>query len=155
MKTMTKEQFAELLNGNECRYEMTYQQEQTAKQNNMLVMFGDSHGMINLRGAITDEIYAPHGGDFALILKGETFSDDEDLSISHESECAQVLLLSDDYDHEDNQRLICVEWFNKEEYLEWRIDSKIPHAKFTIYDEGDAYCDGIIIDLDEVDKINQ
>lgn len=156
MKTMKKEKLADILNGNEYLKEMTNEQERFAKDNNLLVMFGASYCSIKIRGAIHDEIGECDGGDFSLILKGETFSDDEDVSISHESECVQVLPLSEDYDNDNNTRLIRVEWLPKDDpYLDWRIDTKIPHSKFTIYDEGDPYCEGIIIDLDEVEKINQ
>ena len=50
MKTMTKEQLAELLNGNEYRDEMTKEQEQAAKQNNLLVLFGASDDLLEMRG---------------------------------------------------------------------------------------------------------
>ena len=55
---MTKEQLAELLNGNEYRDEMTKEQEQAAKQNNLLVLFGASDDLLEMRGAIRDEVGA-------------------------------------------------------------------------------------------------
>lgn len=44
MKTMTKEQLAELLNGNEYLSEMTEEQKRIAQENNLLVLFGQSDG---------------------------------------------------------------------------------------------------------------
>lgn len=62
---MTKEQLAELLNGNEYRDEMTKEQEQAAKQNNLLVLFGASDDLLEMRGAIRDEVGAYDGGEYA------------------------------------------------------------------------------------------
>ena len=68
---MTKEQLAELLNGNEYRDEMTKEQEQAAKQNNLLVLFGASDDLLEMRGAIRDEVGAYDGGEYALALDGD------------------------------------------------------------------------------------
>lgn len=66
-----------LLDGNEPVDEITREQELIAAENNLLVLFCRSNDVLVMRGAIHGEVDAMGGGDFALILEGEQFSDDE------------------------------------------------------------------------------
>ena len=34
--------------------------------------------------------------------------------------------------------------------MSWRISSNIPYASFTIKEDGEPYCEGIIIDIDDI-----
>ena len=56
---------------------MTNEQEQAAKQNNLLVLFGASDDLLEMRGAIRDEVGAYDGGEYALALDGELYADGE------------------------------------------------------------------------------
>lgn len=65
-----------------------------------------------------------------------------------------MLPLSDEYDNADNPRLIRVEWGPEDEHwLSWRITSNMPCASFIIHEDGEPYCQGIVIDLDEIKPI--
>ena len=151
MKTMTKEQLAELLNGNEYRDEMTKEQEQAAKQNNLLVLFGASDDLLEMRGAIRDEVGAYDGGEYALALDGELYADGEEENTYHTAIGNEVLPISDECDNDDNPRLIRAEWCPDDQpALSWRISSNIPYASFTIKEDGEPYCEGIIIDIDDI-----
>jgi len=57
-KTLTKEQLAAMLNGRRYRDEITEKEEKLAKENNLVVLFGASDDLIELRGAIDEEIGA-------------------------------------------------------------------------------------------------
>lgn len=151
MKTMTKEQLAELINGNEYRDEMTKEQEQAAKQNNLLVLFGASDDLLEMRGAIHDEVGAYDGGEYVLVLAGELYADAEEENTYHKAIGHEVIPMSDEYDNDDNPRLIRAEWC-PEDYpeLSWRIFSNTPCALFTIKYNGNPCSEGIVIDLDEV-----
>lgn len=54
MKEMTKERLAKLLDGNEYLEEMTKALEQAARENRLLVLFGQSDDLIEMRGVIHD-----------------------------------------------------------------------------------------------------
>lgn len=139
---MTKEQLAELLNGNEYRDEMTKEQEQAAKQNNLLVLFGASDDLLEMRGAIRDEVGA---------YDGELYADGEEENTYHKAIGNEVLPISDECDNDDNPRLIRAEWCPDDQpALSWRISSNIPYASFTIKEDGEPYCEGIIIDIDDI-----
>lgn len=155
MKTMTKEQLAMLLDGNESVEVMTREQERIAAENNLLVLFCQSDDSLEMRGAIHVEEDAAGGGDFALILEGEQFSEDDSEAIQR-AESNAVMRISDEYDNEDNPRLIRVEWCREDETpLDWGITSNLPSAWFTIFDSGEPFCGGIVIDLDEVKPLNR
>ncbi len=155
MKTMTKEQLAELLNGNDRRNEMTKKLEQTAKENNLLVLFGASDDLLEMRGAIYDELGAYEGGVYALALDGEMYADGEEENTYHKAIGKRVLPLSDEYtNNDDNPRLIRAEWCPDDQPdLSWRITSNLPSAEFKILKDGEPYCEGIVIDLSEVKRI--
>ncbi len=148
---MTKEQLAELLNGNEYLAEMTKEQEQVAKENNLLVLFGASDDLLEMRGAIYDEVGAYNGGEYALTLYGELYADVEEENTYHKATENEVLPISDEYDNDDNPRLIRAEWCPDDlPDLSWRISSNMPYAPFTIKEDSEPYCEGIVIDIDEV-----
>lgn len=109
MKTITKEQFAELLNGNEYRDEMTKEQECIAKENNLLVVFGASDDLLEVRGAISDEYGAYDGGEFLLVKKGEMYADNEDENTYHKAESDGLYDASNDSDNTNHHRLIVAE----------------------------------------------
>lgn len=151
---MTKEQLAELLNGNGCRKVMTKEQEQTAKENNLLVLFGLSDDLLEMRGAIRDEVEAYDGGDYALALDGELYADGEEENTYHKAIGDEVLPISDECDNDDNPRLIRAEWCPDDQLaLSWRITSNMPCTPFTIMGDGEPYCEGIVIDINEVTRI--
>lgn len=153
---MTKEQLAELLNGNGCRKVMTKEQEQTAKENNLLVLFGLSDDLLEMRGAIYDDVGVWDGGDYALLLKDDKYSyTDADLGPNNAEE-TMILPLDGDYNNDNNPRLIRAEWCPEDEtQLSWRITSNMPCASFTIREDGNPYCEGIVIDLDEIPRLHE
>lgn len=150
MKPMTKEQLAKLLDGNEYLDEMTKALEQTARENRLLVLFGQSDDLLEMRGVIHDEDGAWGGAEFALLLPGEMFADDDEENTYHRAEEVMVMPISDETCNDDNPRLIRAEWCPTDADLSWRLTSNLPHATFTIYESGEPYCEGIVIDLDEV-----
>ncbi len=154
MKIWTKEQLAELLNGKNASDVMTAEQERIASESNLLVLFGESDDLLEMRGAINGEEDTSWESDFALLFKGEKYSY-TDVKLSPEkAECNMIVPLSDDYDNDNNPRLIRVSAYpDSDAGLCWLITSKMPCASFTINDDGELpYCKGIVIDLDEINR---
>ena len=56
MKKITKEQLASQLNGRSYRNEITPEEEQLAKENRLVIIFGASDDLVELRGAFHDEL---------------------------------------------------------------------------------------------------
>lgn len=73
-----------------------------------------------------------------------------------ERERYNVLPISDEYDNDDNPRLIRAEWCPDDQpALSWRISSNMPYTTFTIKENGEPYCEGIIIDIDDIISNNK
>lgn len=77
------------------------------------------------------------------------FADDDAENTYHRAEEVMVMPISDETCNDDNPRLIRAEWCPPDADLSWRLTSNLPHATFTIYESGEPYCEGIVIDLDE------
>lgn len=60
---MTKEQLAARLNGRQYGNEITREEEQLAKGNGLIVIFGASDDLCEMRGAIDDEVGCYDGGE--------------------------------------------------------------------------------------------
>jgi len=154
MEKITKEQLAARLNGNEYLNEMTKEDERIAKENNLLVLFGESDDLLEMRGVIDDETGAYKGGEYALTLDGELYADGDEENTYHKAIGDEILPISDEYDNDDNPRLIRAEWCPHDQpALSWRISSNLPCARFIILEDGEPYCEGIVIDLSGVKRI--
>lgn len=63
---MTIFDFADLLDGRQYREEITRREEQTAKENGFVVIYGASDDLCEIAGAVHDEIDCFDGGEFYL-----------------------------------------------------------------------------------------
>ena len=119
---MTKEELAALLDGNEYRREITKELELEARKSGLVVLFGASDDLLEVRGAIDDEL----SGGNCYFLTGTD------------------ICYSEDVDSEPN---ITMDWNSGDESTFWTFWTDIPCSAFMIYDEGEPYCEGIVIDL--------
>lgn len=129
---ITKEEFAQMLNGCEYGSELTREEEVQAKQNNLVVVFGYSDDNAEFRGAIWDEIGCYNGTEISLSMAGIFVPcEDDDCRYSKyfESLCAKIEAIWDS------------------EGYSWIYKTNIPHACFDIMDDGKKYCRGIVFEL--------
>ena len=132
-----RDEFAARLNGREYGAELTKAEEQEAKAARLLIVFGASDDLTEFRGIIHDEAGAYQGTEHKLILDGgalEIASDDGECE-----RCARRLRKMPGV-------FINAEWSPKDAELSWRISTHIPHATFQIAEEGEPFCQGIVID---------
>lgn len=133
---MNAAELAKLLDGRDYRSEMTAAEEQAAKANNLVVVFGASDDLVEFRGAIDDEIGAYSGCEVRLNEKGiaKPSCDDEDCPyfLKAIGDCATISTrgLADGG---------------------WKFETKIKHETFRIYDfygtNRDIYCTGIVFSM--------
>lgn len=124
---MNKEELAELLNGRTYGDEMSEYQEAIAKDSGLLVVFGASDDLIELRGIINDEDGAWDGTTIAVkyIETQERFK----MCKPNKSE-----------------NKITAVWSPDEPECSWLIKTELPHATFDIMEDGELFCRGIVID---------
>jgi hypothetical protein len=132
---MNTKELADLLNGREYRNEMTRDEEASAKEHGLVVVFGASDDLMEFRGAIHDEVSAWEGGTAYLDSKGLIES-------KCDCECPYFL------EAQSNAAKIKALW-GKDEYA-WVYETTIPHETFEVLEDEETYCKGIVFSLSDV-----
>lgn len=140
---MNKIQFAALINGRECRNELTNAEEDQAKLLGLVVIFGASDDLIEFRGSINDEGDCYNGGTFKIDAKGVLTSYED---IEDEDEMA------DYFKRKDNVIEIEALWSPAEQNCSWAYKATVPHATFNVMEGDDLYCIGMVIDINDLPK---
>lgn len=136
---MTKEEMAALLNGRQYRNEITKDECELAKQNNLVVVFGASDDLVEFRGAIYDEEGCYDGGEIYINGGG--------ILPYHETNCECEYC---GYEAQlEYAKLLKVIWCEEDGYS-WTYEFDLPYATFDIMDDGEKYCRGIVFSMDDI-----
>lgn len=137
---MTHQEMAALLNGREYRIEMTQEEEKAAKQNGLVVIFGASDDLAELRGAVHDEVGVCDGGEF--------FIRDRKVLEMPDNREERVLRKYgiDPRSLKDGAIRIEALWC-KEDGYSWTYDIAREHSTFDIMEAEEKYCRGIVFAL--------
>lgn len=127
---MDAKELAGLLNGRGYLDEISRGECIAAKEAGLVVVFGQSDDLCELRGAVDDEIGCYDGGTIYLDADGVFQSDCEDTSCK----------LMDR--HLKTCRTIEICW--GEDGYSWIYKTDIPHETFEIMDDGEKYCRGMV-----------
>jgi len=141
---MTKEKFAEMLNGRQYRNEIEKEESLIAEQNNLVVIFGASDDLLEFRGAIHEEIGAWDGTAVQICKKVKEW-----VVIENEEFQEEVEKISE-YGLDLKGHEVEAIWSPEEPECSWLIKTEIPHATFDIIEDGELYCRGIVISLDSL-----
>lgn len=140
---MTKEELAQELNGGEYGREITATAAKEAKESGLLVIFGASDDLCELRGVIDDEV-SSYDGTTLLIDKNGL------ILLPIERDDIEVLEKHHVLGHVKQLQAAAIKvevlWCKSEEYS-WTFETSIPHAAFDIMEGDEKYCRGIVIDL--------
>lgn len=135
-----RDALAALLTGREYTREITKAEEAAAKAAGLLVIFGGSDDLVELRGITHDEIGTYGGTEFMVHATGicigwDEFDekDDEDMSRQYFIDKAKA-------------RKVEALWSAEPGYS-WTYRTDVPHATFEIIEDGAPYCRGIVIDV--------
>lgn len=138
---MTKEQLAEMLNGREYLREITPDEDILAKESGLVVIFGCSDDLMELRGAIDGEFGCFDGGAACISKRG----------LLPEPECEECEDCPLRKREVENYAIITANW-DKDGYS-WTYSTEIPHATFIIYEDGEPYCKGIVISINDLPDV--
>lgn len=114
-----------------CEYgaELSKEAEQEAKENGFVVVFGASDDLCEFRGAVKDEAECWCGGNLYINSKGDIVGNEQ-----------------------PEYKLIEAVWGNSG--ASWTYETDIPHETFTVTEDGEPYCIGIVFRLaDCADKV--
>lgn len=138
---MNMHKLAKLLNGREYRNEITNTEIKTAKDNDLVVVFGASDDLMELRGAIYEEVGCFGGIDLKFdengILTNECGEGEECPYFEEKAKNAKYYILAI--------------W--DEDGIPWQYGTNIPHATFDILEEkGEPtiYCKGIVFNINSL-----
>lgn len=138
---MTTQEFADRLDGREYGNEITDYEHEQAKAAGFIVAFGYSDDNLELRGVAYDEVGAWNGTTAKVTSRGKVFTDEE-------AEEADKLIKSGWTPPKGHASLITIkaEWSPKEPKASWLITTDAPHSTFDIFEEGELFCRGVVID---------
>lgn len=144
---------ADLINGNNYRNEITKEQQQLAKDNSLVIVFGASDDLIEFRGSFRDEQDCYEGGDIYFTNKGRFPNSDhlywieqiqDDLGIEIKLPLNKITAIWDS----DIQVL------GTPQRCSWSYKTDIPHETFLVLeqdeDEGLYYCQGIVFNINDL-----
>jgi hypothetical protein len=129
---VTKEELAAKLNGREYNHEITKEEEAEAKANGLVVIFGSSDDLMELRGAIYNEI----GGTDTAYLTPKGLPANK----CYNDDCPYFQKILDGI----KDRVTAI--WDEEEYS-FVYETTMPHATFDIMEEGFKYCRGIVVEM--------
>lgn len=136
---MNAKELATLLNGREYTKEITRAEAAQAKADGLVVVFGASDDLMELRGAIYDEYGAPRSvflDAAGLIPEFNDLCEDKDWQ-----------KLRDYFTRFDGRKEIEAIWFDEPGSPVWVYRTDIPHETFDILEDGQPYCRGIAFAL--------
>lgn len=135
---MNKEELAKRLDGRLIGNEISKEEEANAQDDGLIVIFGSSDDLAEIRGAIYDEVGCYDGGVIAF-YKGELLT----------KSCS-----NDDCPHEEvmleKSKIIKALWCPDDDGVSWKYETGIPHAKFDIIEDNEVYCRGIVISYKDI-----
>lgn len=139
--TMNKEQLAEILNGRTYGDEIAPEEIKQARKDGLLVVYGVSDDLVEFDGLFGDEIGAFNGTEFAIdeigvMPRWEDVSDDEDHAEQY-------------FKRKGQGKKVKAIWGGSA--AAWTFETEIPHAKFTITDEGEPFCIGMVIERKDLE----
>jgi len=136
---MDAKKLAGMINGREYCEEITMDEEREAKAAGLVVAFGASDDLLELRGAIHDETYPSDSIGARVDAKGLIPAFD---NIDGDDKDA----LRDYFKRENGGAVIRATWEGEPGYS-WIISTDVPHETFEIVEDGEPYCRGIVFAL--------
>lgn len=108
-----------------------------AKENGIVIVWGESDDLIEFRGAIYEEGDCYDGGDFYINQEG-LFEDDCDCKYAKKAK--------------ENYIKLSAIWCGKDTEWSWSYKIEVPHETFEIMDDDEKYCQGIVFYLKDCVK---
>lgn len=132
---MNATQLASALTGRQYRAETTREEEMAAAAAGLVIVFGYSDDNVELRGAIDDEVSTYNGATVYLGDAGVLSNDCDDDRCPHflraQAKAARFRAL----------------WCAPGTTSTWTFAVPWPHATFTVIDDGEPYCEGVVFAL--------
>lgn len=144
---MNTQTLAEKLNGCEYGNEVSKELEKEAQKHGLVIVFGSSDDLMEFRGAINDEFGVFNGGEVFVtengILESECWEGGDCPYYQREIEKATEI-----------KAIWCPRDKEGDIIASWVIKTNIPHDKFSVMEDGELYCRGIVFSLKDC-RVNE
>jgi len=146
---MTKEELATTLNGREYPNKITHSEETASRESGLLILYGASDDLVEMRGTIRDEVSA-YGG--ATILFGRDGKIISPVEREDEDVLEKYGLLEVVKQRANKAQTIRALWCAEKGGPSWTFETDIPHATFEVMEDDEVFCRGIVIDTKDLRK---
>jgi len=136
---MTAKEIAAMLNGREIGNEITRREAQEAAETGLVVVYGYSDDNVEFAGAIDDEVGAYEGATILLTKNG--LFDEPDYGIEDCPYCATA---------QEKAKTIKAVWHDEGGPC-WTFETDIPHETFTVTEDGEPWCIGIVFSITDLE----
>lgn len=133
-------ELANELNGTEYPFRPTRDIIQKAIDNNLVIVYGASDDLMELEGAIVEEVVAS-GGGIVRVYKSGVLGSRDDLDTDEDLEAW--------LQNKSNSKAIEAKWCETEEYS-WTYQTDIPHSVFDIVEGSEKYCRALVFSVDDI-----
>ena len=139
---MTRDELAQKLNGREYGTELEYSERKAAMEAGLVVIFGASDDLVEVQGALDEEVGAYGGTSLRLSRQQVTWVGEHSCDCDHcgfqalQAQMAEVRAI----------------WGGTPA---WKIETDVPHAEFTIMEDGEPFCQGVVIDLKDLPDVSE
>ena len=137
---MTAKELAEMLCGRETGNETTPREERNAKDAGLVVVYGYSDDNVEFRGAIDDEIGAYE--DTTIYITKDGLLEEPACDNAEDCTCPYFAAAK------KAAKEIKAVWCGGQ--ATWTFETDIPHETFTIFEDGEAFCIGIVFSMEDV-----
>jgi hypothetical protein len=147
---LTKEALAATLTGRQYTHEITHSEEDAAKESGLLVVYGASDDLVELRGAIEEELSAYDGTEVLLGRDGEIVPSADGMERDEEEILEKYGVLEVARMRAGAAHAIRARWGEEKDGPSWTFETDLPHATFEVLEDDEVFCRGIVIDMRDV-----
>jgi hypothetical protein len=140
---MDAKTLADAITGSEYPFRLPRSLRDDAKQNRLVVTYSASDDLLEFEGAINDEIGA-YGGTKARVDSFGIVPTYDDAKERGEA------AMADYFKRKNGGAIIHAVWAPEGQDISWHIKTEIPHAEFTIMEDGETFCRGIVFSLSDI-----
>ena len=137
---MTAKELAEMLSGRETGNETTPREGLSARDAGLVVVYGYSDDNVEFSGAINDEVGAYNGATIYITTAGVLKEPDCD-----RDDCPYFAK------EREKAKTIKAVWNDNFGGPAWTFETDIPHETFTIVDDGEPWCIGIVFSVADLE----
>lgn len=139
---MTAKEFAEMLFGRENGMEISGEESRSAAESGLIALYGYSDDNVEIVGAFRDEVGAYNGTTIFLTKTG----------VLQDPACDCVENCNCPYftRAKNNAKTVNAVWHNDGGPC-WTFETDIPHETFTILEDGEPWCIGIVFSMEDLE----